>query len=351
MKRSKRVGFTLVELLVVIAIIGILVALLLPAVQAAREAARRMQCANNLKQFGLGLHNYHDTFKIFPPAILNNGRFVGGATVGTTPPMRYPEGVRNHTGWLFMLPFMEGQATSTQVNFNVATNLSNPNAGGPAVVTGTNDQFTSVRMKIFECPSHPAAGESRDEAGTGFYAMVGLKRTSYFFSTGVYTDYNDIYNSPGGGMNDIRRGAFGNNGAAKIADIVDGTANCLAIGEGMGGNRFTTATQYGPWALQGTHTCCHGRIVSDSSGPNIVLNAAACRPANWGINASWAADTCTPIPANKGKSYAWGFQSQHPGGAQFTLCDGSTQFLAETMDYITLCRLAYIFDGQPVQVP
>src|SRR5688572_27416461 len=153
MRRSKSSAFTLVELLVVIAIIGILVALLLPAVQAAREAARRMQCANNLKQFGLALHNYHDTFKVFPPALLNPGRPTNAVLVAN-----YPEGVRNHTGWLFLLPFLEMTTVHSQINFNFATCQDNPNAGGPAPNSAINDPITGQRYKIFECPSHPAAG-------------------------------------------------------------------------------------------------------------------------------------------------------------------------------------------------
>jgi prepilin-type N-terminal cleavage/methylation domain-containing protein len=344
MTRSKRSAFTLVELLVVIAIIGILVALLLPAVQAAREAARRMQCANNLKQYGLALHNYHDTFKVFPPAILNNGRPSAAVLAAN-----YPEGVRNHTGWLFMLPFIEMQTVHTQINFNVATNLSNPNAGGPAVTTGTNDAITGKRYKIFECPSHPAAGEFRNEGGTLFYAAVNLHRTSYFFSTGQFTDYDTTYTLASA---NIKRGAFGNNGAAKVADITDGTANAIAIGEGMSGARYTMSPSFGPFAMQGSHTCCHGRVVTDAVvNGAITIAPTACRAENWGINASWAADTCTPVPANKGLSYAWGFQSSHPGGAQFTMCDGSTQFMSESMDYLNFARLAYIADGNTTNAP
>jgi prepilin-type processing-associated H-X9-DG protein len=81
-----------------------------------------------------------------------------------------------------------------------------------------------------------------------------------------------------------------------------------------------------------------------------------CNDQNWGINSNWANQNansgvgCTPVPANAGKSYAWVFNSAHPGGAQFVFCDGSVQFLSQTLDYLTLCRLAFIHDGQPVQV-
>lgn len=338
MQASKRSGFTIVELLVVIAIIGILIALLLPAVQAAREAARRMQCGNNLKQMGLALHNYHDTYKVFPPAKLSPGQIMFGSQ--TKP---YYTEVRNHTGWLMLLPFIESSPLYSQINFNVATNQSNQGMHSPPPDSSLNDPITNRRMPMFECPSHPAAGEWRIETGTGIYAING-RRTSYFFSTGVFTDTSPTYMATVG---DVRQGAFGNHGSAQFTDIRDGLTNSLAIGEGAGG-RTKMAVQYGPWAMQGTHTSVHGRVPSDSS-VKIVLNLSLCRPQNWGINASWQGDTCTAIPGNQGKSYAWVFNSLHPGGAQFALCDGSTQFISQTIDYETFCRMAYVHDAESVQ--
>jgi prepilin-type N-terminal cleavage/methylation domain-containing protein len=132
----KRIGFTLVELLVVIAIIGILVALLLPAVQAAREAARRMSCGNNLKQIGLSCHNYHDTYKTFPPGNITPGNCCGTPSAAT---------------WtLFILPFLEQQPLHDRYNFNL-WNDGNPGrsgrTGGPnAAVCMTFVKLSSARQ-------------------------------------------------------------------------------------------------------------------------------------------------------------------------------------------------------------
>jgi prepilin-type N-terminal cleavage/methylation domain-containing protein len=163
--KSRR-GFTLVELLVVIAIIGILVALLLPAVQAAREAARRMSCGNNLKQLGLGLHNYHDTYKIFPPALLNSGR--KDAPFGGT------QQTLNTTGWALMLPFIEQAPLHDNYNFNACSSSDNARMPGPIAGNDLiNDGLYNARLEILECPSSPTKGEQRtNAAGTeNVYSM------------------------------------------------------------------------------------------------------------------------------------------------------------------------------------
>jgi prepilin-type N-terminal cleavage/methylation domain-containing protein len=345
MSRNVRQGFTLVELLVVIAIIGILVALLLPAVQAAREAARRMQCSNNLKQAGIAIHNYHDTYKVFPPALLNSGH-VSQAYVTAN----FPEGPRNHSGWLFLLPFIEQQPLHDQINFNVATSERNNSSLTPAPISVVNDPFTSQRVPGLECPSHPETGQTL-VGTTQPYIFRNARRTNYVFSSGEMTDGNSNWQANSG---DIRQGAFGNNGAANFAAITDGTSSSLAMGEAAGG-RQKTSTNYGPWGLQGTHTCCHGRVHTSSStvlDATTFLPGANCYDQNFNINSDYKNNLCAgPVAANFKKSYAWTFNSLHPGGAQFVLCDGSTQFLAETIDYLTLARLAFIHDGQPTQVP
>ncbi len=326
---KRRRGFTLIELLVVIAIIAILIALLLPAVQQAREAARRSECKNNLKQWGLALHNYHDVNSQFPAALLNSGRYSGGNGVnGPT---------RNTTGWTMLLPYIDEAARFQRWDFNHNSSRSNPRAGGNPGNDTTNAPLWATVPNSMLCPSHPQAGEksSYQAGGTGFYSRRNATRTSYLFSTGAYTDYNANYGSANGS---IRQGAFGNNGGAKFAQITDGTSNSFAIGEAWGGSLSRRSTHYGPWGLVGTHTCCHGRVYTNR---NDRVNVTAQYKNDWHLNAVWRGDA-------KKRVYAWTFSSGHTGGGHFLISDGSTRFVSQNMDYGIYARLAYIHDGETI---
>lgn len=335
---SRHKAFTLVELLVVIAIIGVLVGLLLPAVQAAREAARRMQCSNNLKQSGLSLHNYHDAHKVLPPAKVGNGQVVNNNSANSV--------VLNTTGWAMLLPYVEQTAAYNQYNFKVCSSSAKQTANvAPVVGDDTmNNLLTSARYSHLECPSHPDAGEQFSNLpGTqDGYSMRNARRTSYFFSVGQYDDGASVY------PNLLSRrlqglGVFGSDGAARIDDMLDGTSNTLALGESVGG-KTKTDPKWGPWGLTGTRTCCHGKV--SSAANNTTLTPALLAPSaldkrDYAINSAYNNDP-------QGRHYAWSFSSKHTGGAQFAFGDGSVQFLSETMDYLTLCRLAYLADGEVV---
>jgi prepilin-type N-terminal cleavage/methylation domain-containing protein len=327
---QKRRGFTLVELLVVIAIIGILIALLLPAVQAAREAARRSQCLNNLKQMGIALQNYHDIHRVFPPALIGSGRMA----------YNYPAGqgnnfVQNTTGFMLITPQLEQSAIYSLYNFNLPSSISNPASGGKPLAAGVttsvaNQPAYNKALPVFTCPSDgnpPQIYLNQANNAGDYYEANNVARSNYLFASGEYTDYNqpwalnvtDVY-----GL-----GPFGNDGAARIGDIKDGTSNTIAVGESKQGNTGKTATQYGPYWGAGVHTCCHGRTTRSTT----VVTVNGVSDATWKFYGSINFDFTT---TNLGKQYAWQFGSYHPAGAQFVMCDGSTRFFSDNIDYINV---------------
>jgi len=325
MRQSKRSGFTLVELLVVIAIIGVLVALLLPAVQAARESARRTSCTNNLKQLGLGIHNFESANRQFPPAGVGYG-WCGSNAGGTG-----DTAILNMSGWVRVLGFIEqtsiannlklDQAFSQQATGYCCSYGGNKNgslAGSPA----GNGAFMSAVIPAFACPSDSG---NRVQAGNTPYGPSGSltgARINYDFITsrsdsGLGTNGCNYWSRAGATV----RYPFGENSDTTFGMISDGTSNTLMVGE-------TTVDvangEAGCWGYRGW--------VMTGVDPNGGLNV-------------WDIPSGSTI-ADKGNLNSWGQAgSLHPGGCNFTLCDASVHFVSETISNTVLLQLARMSDG------
>ncbi|MEO2018122.1 MAG: DUF1559 domain-containing protein [Fuerstiella sp.] len=295
--RIKR-GFTLIELLVVIAIIAILIALLLPAVQQAREAARRTQCKNNLKQLGLAMHNYHDIYQMFPTGSVPEPSTANGNFRGN----------EEHWGWMvFLLPQIDQAPLFNQLDVNNVT-LANVGRAIGNNTAALNTAFPPITP--FQCPSDTTgprlkAGMRRNHFNGNGFPGGGTFRPPTSNYLGV-CGYKDI-NRPSNYRTNTNDGVLYNRSRTKIRDITDGTTNTFAVGErdqrcGAGswiGNRNPGGG--------GTHGADYlfGRI-------SVLLND----PVNTGSR------RCTD-----------GFSSKHTGGGQFLMCDGSVRFVSENIDF------------------
>jgi prepilin-type N-terminal cleavage/methylation domain-containing protein len=320
--RSPR-GFTLVELLVVIAIIGILVALLLPAIQAAREAARRTQCTNNLKNLGLGLLNYHDARKVFPAA----------ATI-------YDERVEPHRAnrifmsWAIeLLPYIEQAPLLNQFTINAVTRVQEV----------INEPARSTELSVMLCPSDNGLGNPYIE-GDGRWARgnYGLNAHQYWpnnslskqalgVTSGTLSPYLD-YNIGMGGVaiNDDVRGI---NGAPKmsIARITDGTTNTIMLAEMRVG--LAPVDRRGVWAMGlcgSNYHCRHASngvntLNSCGSGEDDVEGA---RDIVTAIGQPAMRAECMDAADTDGSGQS-GVRSVHPGGAFVALADGSVRFITD----------------------
>src|SRR5690606_7100672 len=231
---TPRRGFTLVELLVVIAIIGVMVGLLLPAVQAAREAARRMQCSNNLKQLALGLHNYHGAFNMYPYSVARSGALSGSATGGAVPGANE---IRNHRGWISVLPFLEQQAVYDLADLSLPTSshkrpacpgtVPNPLPGQPG---NRNDEVVSTIINTFLCPSDPNP-ESYASTGSADYAVSPGNTTRQ----GAFTNYDfsvhrtDVNDRNWDRRDIATRRMFGQNDDSRMRDVTDGLSNAVML--------------------------------------------------------------------------------------------------------------------------
>jgi prepilin-type N-terminal cleavage/methylation domain-containing protein/prepilin-type processing-associated H-X9-DG protein len=294
----QRGGFTLVELLVVIAIIGILVALLLPAVQAAREAARRMQCSNNMKQIGLALHNYHDTFKTFP-----QGNIVRISGTGV-PPLR-------GDGWTWharILPFVEQKGLYDQVSMIIGTDIDNENSARQ-LLAGRD-----TRLTYFQCPSHPNPGSLNPSKNGYQLSTYNAVCGSVCFNDDQVDDVTDV-GYRGNGM-------FFMNSSVRIADVTDGTTNTFLVAEVQDELKGAPNSN----RMRGSDRRYNFSGNSDGNPPTDISEYLVGMESNDPINANTR--DASGFFNNTGE-YAG---SYHPGGAQFCMGDGSVRFVGETIN-------------------
>jgi prepilin-type N-terminal cleavage/methylation domain-containing protein/prepilin-type processing-associated H-X9-DG protein len=339
----RRQAFTLIELLVVIAIIAVLIALLLPAVQQAREAARRSQCKNNLKQYGLALHNYHDVFNIFA---------IGGDGVWDT---------NDCLGWhARILPYVDQAPLYNQINWNMPIGWTQP---APTLWAGPHNSFRTVTVNglqfraqtapsIYICPSdsHPCTPRwitnTPDpfhycESSDGNYCgSLGSQSTPS--AGGAVCEPFQQFAFPGTAghgntsTNDSLSGMFTRwNANVKMSDVGDGSSNTIFIGEMLPTCNDHSRGGGGLWSYNGANNAHASTVVPINNfntcgwaTPAQITNTACTNPNNW--------------------NYSWGFRSMHTGGAQFLFVDGSVHFLSQNINHQTYQNLGGRNDGRTV---
>jgi prepilin-type N-terminal cleavage/methylation domain-containing protein len=334
-KRITHPGFTLVELLVVIAIIGVMVGLLLPAVQAAREAARRMQCSNNLKQVGLSIHNYESSYKRFPMGDCSFNRGTGEIPQASTQ--------------AYILPFLEAGNSYSTFNFDFQVNGNNNNAQARVQIIPT-----------FHCPSDPGANRYLvanviDAASTNYMQCMGshANHAGYVVS-GVETPRS------------AEHGIFTRNRGAKFADIIDGTSNTAMFSEIKKGPNHTGSLLAVPAGSPDDFKVAT-RDTAVWSGADLLTPPPACEnraTTAWmyrGLQyyrgllvATYYNHTMSPNAKRRDcvTSALWqghmAARSFHPGGVHVALADGSTKFFSDSVDLIAWRAFGTMGNGEVI---
>jgi prepilin-type N-terminal cleavage/methylation domain-containing protein/prepilin-type processing-associated H-X9-DG protein len=316
MSRQRSRGFTLVELLVVIAIIGILIALLLPAVQAAREAARRAECTNKIKQIGLALHNYVDTFKVFPCGSFRVD-WISGLNSWET----------QHLSWLTrILPYVEQKQLYDQVPWGIYQSWS-------ASKSTIGNKIYMTHLTAFRCPSEtsPWWDDASQPGPTNYVACTGSETSQA---------------KPGSSMTAV--GLFRENFFPSFANVIDGSSNTMAVSECTVGKPYTcraSCTNY-----QATN--------AGTDGVTLTKDEDSTRGRSWyqAYGATWPYQTLlgpndklTENHEYMGGSNAGSYaaRSRHPGGVNVGMTDGSVKFVGDTIDKTIWQAASTISNGEP----
>jgi prepilin-type N-terminal cleavage/methylation domain-containing protein len=346
---SRKSGFTLIELLVVIAIIAILIALLLPAVQQAREAARRTQCRNNLKQLGLALHNYHDNSLVFPPGYIGNntaGNFMGSA-------------------WsIMLLPQIDQAPLYNLLGTNFSSGMPYAVAGG--ATSGTAAAGIQAPLAAFRCPSDVGSALTTVTTSSPAVTNAVVGRSNYpgvagFFLNGTTVTGLDYANSVAVGTGIATssfRGIFGQNSRVGMRDMTDGTSNSIVVGE-RAGTASEGAGIVGPatW-VAAAQPSGSGSTTGWSGAANVlgdtmlrvnfnIGSQAPVFPGSTSQTTTSAAGTVNALTVGPRGANS-GFSSMHTGGAHFLLGDGTVRFISENIDVSIYRNLSQVNDGNVV---
>jgi len=364
----KRVAFTLVELLVVIAIIGVLVALLLPAVQSARESGRRSACSNNLKQIGLACHSHHDARKALPPGNLWKFGTPGSDTIsGTLCVANVPAGTNPERGSMhvYLLPFMEQAPLYAGINFQSKTAVHLQTVGGvqllkrvvPAYIC-PSDGFLTVpaRGDIVSAKHGRAVVNYVGSAGPRHGANADARCTPDFRA--FYPPSVNISNfqtqsgcsdsvQAKGGINP--HGVFARDGfffRCPFTKIPDGLSKTIMVGEvRLGCDAY--AGEMG-WADTDNGTGLAGTLAPLNYDSCIGGSTSSSTSATSEAVANAAAQGKSPCAVKYNYTTSFGFKSRHPGVVGFVMCDGAVRFISENINHATLQLLGHRMDGMPI---